>query len=176
MLAVIPAQSLESRRRQLELCSHRSRRAGNPIADASDTPLLRRMLLIWTWQPGCILFRKMLLTRGLGFGVSKCAKRVLGIGLTLYASYVGVQWIRFGRSSRRNRTEEKDDLLDRFMPDWDVAEVHKTFLECEPADGYRLACNLDPMQLPIVRFIFWTRGLIMRGSEQTPVRTGGLVS
>ena len=121
------------------------------------------------------MFRKMLLTGGVRFGVFKCAKRVFGIALTLYTSYVAVQWIRYGRSSRRNRTEGKDDLLDRFMPNWDVAEIHNIFLECEPADGYRLACNLDPMQLPLVRFIFRTRRLMLRGSEQTPVQTGGLV-
>ncbi|MFL6414634.1 MAG: hypothetical protein ACJ74Y_03055 [Bryobacteraceae bacterium] len=62
------------------------------------------------------------------------------------------------------------------MPQWDVAEVHKVFLECEPSDAFRLACNLDPMRLPLVRFIFRARSLLLRSPEQTPVQTGGLVS
>ena len=90
----------------------------------------------------------MLLNRCLEFGLFKCAKRVLGIGLIPYAGYLGVQWIRYGRSSSRpRRAEDEDDLADEFMPDWDVAEVHKIFLECAPAYAYRLACNLDLIQI-----------------------------
>ncbi|MFL6450024.1 MAG: hypothetical protein ACJ746_20440 [Bryobacteraceae bacterium] len=111
------------------------------------------------------------------FTVLKWPGCVLATGLSLYAILVAVQWIRYGRSSSpRKRAEDEDDLLDRFMPEWDVAEIHKVFLECEPADAYRVACNLDPMQLPLVRFIFRTRSLLLRSSEVTPVQTGGLVS
>ena len=119
----------------------------------------------------------MLLSRVVELGAFKWSKRVCGFGLTIYAAYVAVQWMRYGRSSPRQRWgQHNHDLLDRFMPEWDVREVHKVFLDCAPADAYRLACNLDPMQLPLVRFIFRTRSLLLRGSEQTPVQTCGLVS
>jgi len=48
-----------------------------------------------------------------------------GVGLAggAYATYVGVTWYRYGHPSRPT-PEEQDDLLDRFMPAYEVVERH----------------------------------------------------
>ena len=49
-----------------------------------------------------------------------------GVGLAAvgYATYVGVTWSRYGNPTR-SRPEEQDELLDRFMPAFEVVERHR---------------------------------------------------
>lgn len=50
-----------------------------------------------------------------------------GVGLAVgaYASYVGVSWYHYGDSRRSHRPEERDELLDQFMPGYEVVERHR---------------------------------------------------
>ena len=56
------------------------------------------------------------------------AARLLAAGASLgvasYTVYVATTWCRYGRVSARVRDEERDPLLDRFMPIYEVAERH----------------------------------------------------
>jgi hypothetical protein len=40
-----------------------------------------------------------------------------------YATYVGATWLRYGHPSHPT-VDERDELLDRFMPVYDVVERH----------------------------------------------------
>lgn len=84
-----------------------------------------------------------------------------------YAAYVGVTWAGYGHP-RPAGGESADPLLDRFMPDYEVAERHSIQVAA-PADiTLAAACDADLMQSLIIRTIFRTRELIL-GSE--PDRT-----
>lgn len=68
-----------------------------------------------------------------------------GVGLAAgaYATYVGVAWYRYGRMSRSARPDEQDELLDRFMPVYDVAGRHHIRVAA-PATITLAARDMDP--------------------------------
>jgi hypothetical protein len=84
----------------------------------------------------------------------------VGLSAAAYATYAGVTWLRYGHAAR---TAGGDDLtLDRFMPEYDVAEHHQTDVAA-PADvTFQAASEMDLQQSPIIRAIFKSRELIMR--------------
>jgi hypothetical protein len=93
--------------------------------------------------------------------VLRLAGRGLGLVGAAYAGYVAVTWWRYGRVDRAGG----DPLLDRFMPDYEVAERHRVRVAA-PA-GVTLAAaratGLDAS--PVVRALFGLRAL--------PSRLGG---
>ena len=50
-----------------------------------------------------------------------------GVGLTAgaYTTYVGVTWYHYGNAPRPVSPEEQDELIDRFMPPYEVVERHR---------------------------------------------------
>jgi hypothetical protein len=90
-------------------------------------------------------------------GAGAGAAALIGIG------YIGTTWARYGKRPRKQQTS----LLDGFMPDPEVSEVHETRVAA-PADvAYRVAAELDFQSSPLVKAIFRGRELIM-GSAPTP--------
>lgn len=85
-----------------------------------------------------------------------------GIAALSYAGYVSATWARYGHRARR---APPDPLLDRFMPDYEVAERHELPVSA-PADVTFLAARaLDLSRSPIVRAIFTGRSLLMRAAR-----------
>jgi hypothetical protein len=90
-----------------------------------------------------------------------------GLAALSYAGYVSTTWARYGRRRVRGAA---DPLLDRFMPDYEVAERHELRVRA-PADVTFLAArDLDLSRSAIVRAIFAGRSLVM-GAE--PAREEG---
>lgn len=85
------------------------------------------------------------------------------------AAYGGATWYRYGRASRRGGG---DELLDRFMPSFDVREHHQAPVRAPAAVTYGIAKELDFRRSPLVRGIFLARQLLM-GGRSTPPSTGG---
>jgi hypothetical protein len=84
----------------------------------------------------------------------------VGVSAATYASYVGITWLRYGRVTHAG---SDDPLLDRFMPEYDVAERHQTVVAA-PADvTFQAASEMDLQESPIIRAIFKGRELIMGG-------------
>ena len=46
-----------------------------------------------------------------------------GVAAAAYAAYASVTWYRYGHVPRAE-ADERDELLDRFMPDYEVVERH----------------------------------------------------
>jgi hypothetical protein len=93
-------------------------------------------------------------SRGLGGALLGAA----GIAALSYAGYVSATWVRYGRRRIRGAP---DPLLDRFMPDYEVAERHELRVHA-PADITFLAArDLDLSRSLIVRAIFAGRSLLM---------------
>ena len=53
----------------------------------------------------------------------KWSAGAVGFAAAGYATYVGVAWVRYGHPPPAP-PEDADALLDRFMPDYEVAERH----------------------------------------------------
>ena len=71
-----------------------------------------------------------------------------GVGLAAgaYAAYVGLAWYRYGHVPNPASPEEQDELLDRFMPTYEVVERHQIDIAA-PADiTFAAACEIDLMQ------------------------------
>ena len=95
-----------------------------------------------------------------------------GCGAAAYATYVAVTWARYGRYRVGRRT---DSLLDRFVPDWDVALHHHAAVDA-PADvALSIACTERMGHSVIVNTLFKLRELIV-GAPTTRIEvSGGLV-
>jgi hypothetical protein len=90
----------------------------------------------------------------------------VGVAAASYAGYAATTWYRYGRTARPAVGEDRDALLDQFMPTYDVAERHHIRIAA-PADvTFGAACEMHLQQSPIVRGIFKAREWIMR-SHQT---------
>jgi hypothetical protein len=57
-------------------------------------------------------------------GAVKSLVAAIGLATASYAAYVGVTWRRYGKLSRA-AGQEADALLDVFMPNYEVVDLHK---------------------------------------------------
>jgi hypothetical protein len=83
--------------------------------------------------------------------------------------YGAATWYRYGRASRRGGG---DELLDRFMPRFDVREHHQATVRAPAAATYTAARELDLRRSPLIGGIFRARQLLMRG-RAAPASTAG---
>ena len=92
-----------------------------------------------------------------------------------YSGYVAATWLRYGHVAGP-REPERDALLDRFMPAYEVAERHRIAVGA-PADlTFAAACEQDLMALPVVRAIFRTRELVLGAEPDAATRPRGLLA
>jgi len=97
----------------------------------------------------------------------------IGFTSAAYLTYVAVTWVRYGNPPLP-KAEEADPLLDRFMPEYEVAERHHIRVEAPPAITFAAACEADLMRSPVIRAIFRTRELILRSKRGAAERRGVL--
>jgi len=87
-----------------------------------------------------------------------------------YATYAAATWWRYGRVSEP-RADERDVLLDTFMPTYEVVERHQVRIAA-PADVALIAAETqDLIGLPLVRMIFKVREIVLGATpSETPQR------
>jgi hypothetical protein len=81
-------------------------------------------------------------------------------GLLGYAIYAVMTWWEFGDHVG---SAPLDPLLDRFIPDWEVAERHETTVHASSDQTYMAVRMLDFDDSWIIRLIFRLRQLVMGG-------------
>jgi hypothetical protein len=86
----------------------------------------------------------------------------IGVAAASYAAYVATTWYRYGRVTGQGGGENRDALLDRFMPTCDVAERHHVHIGAPAEITFEAATEMYLQQSPIVRGIFKAREWIMR--------------
>ena len=92
-----------------------------------------------------------------------------------YATYAGVTWYFYGHVKRPSG-DERDQLLDRFMPSYEVVERHHARVAA-PADvTVEVAATMELFQLPLVRAIFKGRELILGATPDERPRPRGLLA
>jgi len=110
----------------------------------------------------------MRIARWLGFG--------LGVALAAYGTYVGVTWLHYGRRKRAANRKEADELLDRFMPEYEITERHHVSVSA-PADiTFSTACAMDLQDSAMVRAIFKARELLLCAQPQSGTGPRGLLA
>ncbi|MBZ5675584.1 MAG: hypothetical protein LAP61_15190 [Acidobacteriia bacterium] len=98
-----------------------------------------------------------------------------GVAAGGYAAYVGATWLRYGRSQPA-KPQEADELLDGFMPEYEISERHHVNVDA-PADiTFSTACAMDLQDSGIIRAIFKTRELLLRGKAQEHTLPRGLLA
>ena len=88
------------------------------------------------------------------------AAALLGLG------YVATTWYRYGRPNRLVR----DPMLDRFMPEYEVAERHETRVHAPAPVTWDAARSLDLNRSPVIRAIFAGRELALRSARTRATR------
>jgi hypothetical protein len=110
--------------------------------------------------------------RAAGRGLAVCG----GIVAASYAAYAVTSWFRYGQSTRLADSEERDALVDRFMPTYDVVERHHVRVNA-PADvTFQAATEMDLQQSRIVRGIFTAREWISRSHAVREPETRAFLS
>jgi len=97
------------------------------------------------------------------------------VAVGAYAASAGVTWQRYGRIPH-TEPDERDELLDRFMPVFDVVERHHVRVAAPPAVTFAAAGEQDLLQLPLVRVIFKTREIVLGATPDDRPQPRGLLA
>jgi hypothetical protein len=98
-----------------------------------------------------------------------------GFAAGAYAAYAGITWIRYGRTAPADPAE-RDELLDAFMPTYDVVERHHIRVSAPSAVTWAAAKDQDLLQSPVARAIFRTREIVLGSTRDTRSRPRGLMA
>jgi hypothetical protein len=80
-----------------------------------------------------------------------------------WGGYAAVAWWRYGQVPS---LEGSDELLDRFMPVYEVGEMHETPVRAEAAVTYEVLTAVTLDRSALVRAIFRGRELLLRANVQ----------
>ena len=97
----------------------------------------------------------------------------LGLAAGAYATYVGVTWARYGRVREPADPSERDALLDRFMPRYDIVERHRIAVAAPARVTVAAAREMNVRQSALARAIFLARErLLGAGRDERRLPTG----
>jgi hypothetical protein len=98
----------------------------------------------------------------------KSAARWLAAGAATaaaaYGAYAAVTWWKYGKNSAKPTAEEFDELLDRFMPAYEVVERHSVRVDAPAAVTLAVARNLDVTANSLASALFKIRALALGGA------------
>jgi hypothetical protein len=98
-----------------------------------------------------------------------------GFGLGAYITYAGFTWYRYGNAATR-RDDDADEILDRFMPVYEVIERHRIRVAAPAELTFLEAVNLDLNRSAIIRALFKGREWILGGGSKGPAWSGPLIA
>ena len=98
-----------------------------------------------------------------------------GLAAAGYAAYVGATWARYGHPAPP-LPDERDELLDRFLPAHDVVDRHHVHVAAPAAVTLASAVEVDLFDVFAVRAMFKGRQVILRGAVDDRPRPRGLLA
>ena len=110
----------------------------------------------------------------LGSGASMLSACV-GAAAVGYGACAAAAWFRYGHV-RPATGQERDELLDRFLPDYDVVERHSIRVNAAAADTMIAARDQDLLAHPLTRSIFRMRELVLGATPDGRSRPRGLLA
>ncbi|MEO5740099.1 MAG: hypothetical protein ABIS29_05845 [Vicinamibacterales bacterium] len=100
---------------------------------------------------------------------------LVGLAATSYATYVGVVWLRYGHLAQA-APEDADAFLDRFMPEYDLAERHHSSVAAPAEVTFAALMDMDLEDSRVIRAIFRGRELLLGAGTGTTPHVRGLVA
>jgi hypothetical protein len=97
-----------------------------------------------------------------------------GLAAATYGVCVVAAYLRYGQASSAGEREE-DQLLDRFMPIFEVAERHHISVAAPAATTFAAAAEMDLNRSLPVRLIFRARAWAMGSASRQPAPTEGFL-
>jgi hypothetical protein len=94
---------------------------------------------------------------------SRVAATVVGIAGAAYLASVLASWARYGSTLSKG---PNDSMLDRFMPNYEVALTHSTVVNAPAGLTFASIRTSDLERSPIVRALFGTREFFMRAKHE----------
>jgi hypothetical protein len=88
------------------------------------------------------------------------AAAAFGVAGITYGAMVATSWVRYGRPSRPAQ-DERDALLDGFMPGYDVAERHHALVHAPAGLVFDAATGVDLQGAPLVGAIIRAREVLL---------------
>jgi hypothetical protein len=98
-----------------------------------------------------------------------------GAAAGAYAANTAVSWYRYGHV-RDTAAAERDELLDRYMPEYEVVERHRTYVAAPAAVTLAAAGEQELLEIPLVRIIFRTRELVLGAAPGDRTQPKGLLA
>ena len=98
-----------------------------------------------------------------------------GFAAGAYAACAAIQWCLYGRVAQPE-APERDALLDRFMPVYEVVERHHTRVSAPPAVTLASAREQDLLRIPLVRAIFKAREVVLGATPDKHQKVRGLLA
>jgi hypothetical protein len=95
--------------------------------------------------------------------------------VTGWAAYAAVTWRQYGKP-RPPLPEEGDDLLDQYMPSYDVVDRHHVQVSAPSTVTLAAARDMDLLRMPVVRVIFKGRELLLRAKPESTQPRRGIVA
>ncbi len=92
--------------------------------------------------------------------IARAVAVVVVVLVAPYLAYVSAAWLRFGHPVVPAATREMQPM-DRYMPTYEVREVHETRVAAPPAAAFAAACAFDLGESRAVRAVFRARELVM---------------
>jgi hypothetical protein len=92
-----------------------------------------------------------------------------------YIAYAGAAWFRYGHV-QQSRPAERDELLDRFMPVYEIAERHHIRVAAPPEVTFAAAGEQDLLDLPMVRRLFKMREVVLGATPDDRSQPRGLLA
>ena len=92
-----------------------------------------------------------------------------------YAAYVTVTWLRYGHVASPG-ANERDTLLDTFMPDYEIRERHDARVAAPAAVTLAVARELALLDLPLVRALVKGREFILGATADRQARPRALIA
>jgi hypothetical protein len=99
----------------------------------------------------------------------------VGVAGLVYAACAATIWYRYGKVAPAT-PDEADPLLDRFIPEYEVAERHHVRVAAPPAVTLAAAANTSLQQSTVIRAIFRARELVLGAEADTVARPSGLLA
>jgi hypothetical protein len=98
-----------------------------------------------------------------------------GLAAGSYLAYVAIARARYGHASAP-APDEEDPLLDRFMPEYEVAERHHIRVAAPAAVALAAAREVDLFEQPLVRAILRSRALLLGARANQQHHPSGLLA
>src|ERR1700750_514252 len=82
-----------------------------------------------------------------------------------YLGYVAYAFLSYGKPRHTLSAKDRDSLLDRVMPTYEVLERHQIAIRAPAKTTFTSACVIDLQRSAIVRSIFKARQLLFGGKS-----------